>query len=66
MVDQETVKLKIGAQIESLEKGLGWLKEGMLRNDKPGQTGNEKRGVEMIGQYERLLAALRAILTELD
>ena len=61
--DWEALRLKIRAQIESLEKGLGWLKDGTL--GAAVFPDNGKRGAELIGCYERSIAMLKAMLAEL-
>lgn len=59
VADAEALKIKISGQLDSLERGLTWLKDGTL------SAGSTSRDAEMISHYERIIAALKAQLTEL-
>jgi hypothetical protein len=64
-MDAEAAKIRIQAQIETLEKGLSWLKDGTLSPPEINVSGtNAQRAIELIGHYERSIAALKAMLAE--
>jgi hypothetical protein len=66
VTDAQALRLKIQGQIDCLEKGLGWLKDGTLRAPEVSTSDSAtSRNIEMMAHYERILAALKAMLAEL-
>jgi hypothetical protein len=65
MTETTTLREKIQDQIDSIEKGLRWLKEGTISTSESSLTGSHSsRDAEMIEHYERILVALRKMLAE--
>jgi hypothetical protein len=65
MTETTTLREKIQDQIDSMEKGLRWLKEGTISTSEASLTGSHSsRDAEMIEHYERILVAFRKMLAE--
>jgi hypothetical protein len=66
MTDATTLGAKIQDQIDSLERGLGWLRDGTISTSEVSLTGSHtSRDAEMIEHYERILLTLRETLAKL-
>ena len=66
MTETTTLREKIQDQIDSLEKGLRWLKEGTISTSEASLPGSHtSRDAEIIEHYERILVALRKMLAVL-
>jgi hypothetical protein len=65
VVDAETLRMKLRGQLETIEKGLAWLKDGTLSAAGAVTGSKTGREVELISHYERVITTLKAMLSEL-
>jgi hypothetical protein len=67
VVGAETLRMKLRGQLETIEKGLAWLKDGTLSAAGAVTGSKTGREVELIARYERVITTLKgnAIRTRL-